>query len=152
VNRIAACALSLLLAASLVPMPAQAVALGGGIAGSSCGAGIDLVRVAATTGFKPVPAAANGTVLAAANGTVLAAADGTVLAAADGTVLATTNSTSTAARPEGTEHHSSSGAEVQQAQWIRRTGIPVDEPGILVLLAAGVLGVWAVARRRDLSS
>jgi hypothetical protein len=142
VNRIAACALSLLLAASLVPMPAQAVALGGGIAGSSCGAGIDLVRVAATTGFKPVPAAVNGT--------VPAAADGTVLATANGTVLATTNST--AARPEGTERHSSSDAEVQQAQWIRRTGIPVDEPGILVLLAAGVLGVWAVARRRDLSS
>jgi hypothetical protein len=134
--------LSLLLAASLVPMPAQAVALGGGIAGSSCGAGIDLVRVAATTGFKPVPAAVNGTVPAAANGTVLAAANGTVLAAANGT----------AARPEGTERHSSSGAEVQQAQWIRRTGIPVDEPGILALLVAGVLGVWSVARRRNLSS
>jgi hypothetical protein len=166
VNRIAACSLSLLLAATLVPMPAQAVALGGGIAGGSCGAGIDLVRVAAATGFKPVPAAANGTVPAAANGTVLAAANGTVLAAANGTVLAAANGTvpaaangtvlattnSTAARPEGTERHSSSGAEVQQAQWIRRTGIPVDEPGILVLLAAGVLGIWAVARRRDLSS
>jgi hypothetical protein len=134
VNRIAACSLSLLLAATLVPMPAQAVALGGGIAGSSCGPGIDLVRVAATTGFKPVPATANDTVPAAANGTVLATAN------------------STAARPEGTERDSSSGAEVQQAQWIRRTGIPVDEPGILVLLVAGFLGMWAVARRRDLSS
>jgi hypothetical protein len=142
VNRIAACGLSLLLAASLVPMPAQAVALGGGIAGSSCGAGIDLVRVAATTGFKPVPAAVNDTVPAAVNGTVLASANGTVLATASGT----------AERPEGTERGSSSGAEVQQAQWIRRTGIPVDEPGILVLLVAGFLGMWAVARRRDLSS
>ena len=149
-NRIAACSLSLLLAATLVPMPAQAVALGGGIAGSSCGPGIDLVRVAATTGFKPVPATANDTVPAAANGTVLATANGTVPAAANGTVLASTNST--AARPEGTERHSSSDAEVQQAQWIRRTGIPVDEPGILVLLVAGFLGMWAVARRRDLSS
>jgi hypothetical protein len=81
---------------------------------------------------------------------VPAAANGTVLATANGTVLASTNST--AARPEGTERHSSSDAEVQQAQWIRRTGIPVDEPGILVLLVAGFLGMWAVARRRDLSS
>lgn len=117
-NRIAASGLSLLLAASLVPMPSQAAALGGGIAASSCGAGIDLVRTAATTGVRPV------------------------LANADGN----------AARPEGAQRASTSDAVVQQAQWMRLGDNPVAEPGILVLLVAGLLGIWAVARRRDLSS
>ena len=58
----------------------------------------------------------------------------------------------TAARPEGTERRDASGVAVQQAQWIRRTDSTVAEPGILVLLVAGVLGMWAVARRRNLSS
>jgi hypothetical protein len=126
VNRISACGLSLLLAASLVPMPAQAVALGGGIAGSSCGAGIDLVGAAATTDFKPVPATANGSMLATASDTT--------------------------ARPEGTERRGPSGPVVQEAQWIRSADTPVAEPSILVLVVAGLLGMWAVARRRNLSS
>ena len=122
-NRIAACGLSLLLAASLHATPVQAVAPGDGIAGSSCSADMDLVTAAETTDFKTIdfnPA------LATANGT--------------------------AARPEGTERRGASGAVVQQAQWIRRIDKPVAEPGILVLLVAGFLGMWAVARRRDLSS
>jgi hypothetical protein len=126
VNRIAACGLSLLLAASLHALPAQAATLGGGIAGGSCGPGIDLVRASATTDFNPVVATANGTFLATANGT--------------------------AAGPEGAERRDPPGAVVQQAQWIRRADNAVAEPGIGVLLVAGLLGMWAVARRRNLSS
>ena len=125
-NRISACGLSLLLAASLVPVPSQAVSLGGGIAASSCGAGSSLVRAADTTSFKPLLAAANGSVPAAAIGS--------------------------ATRPEGMQRTSQSDAVVQQAQWIRHIAIPVAEPGIFVLLVAGLLGIWAVARRRNLSS
>jgi len=123
VNRIAACGLSLLLAASLYATPAQAVAPGDGVADSSCGADMDLVTAAERTDFKTIdfnPA------------------------------LATTNGT--AARPESTERRVASGAVVQQAQWIRRIDNPVAEPGILVLLVAGFLGMWAMARRRNLSS
>lgn len=125
-NRISASGLLLLLVAALVPMPSQAVALGSGIAASSCDAGVGLVRSADTTCFTPVLASANGSVPAAAIGS--------------------------ASRPEGMERSSQSDAVVQQAQWIRRIDIPVAEPGILVLLVAGFLGIWAVARRRDLSS
>ncbi len=125
-NRIAACGLSLLLAASLHATPAQAVAPGDGVADSSCGADMDLVAVAETKDFNPGLGAANGTLLVAASGT--------------------------AARPESTERRVASGAVVQQAQWIRRIDNPVAEPGILVLLVAGFLGMWAMARRRNLSS
>lgn len=117
-NRIRACSLSLVLAALLLPMPAQAVAPGGGLAASACGADIDLVGAGATTDFKPV------------------------LASADGI----------AARPEGVQRASTSDAVVQQAQWIRGGDTPVAEPGIFELLVAGLLGIWAVARRRNLSS
>jgi hypothetical protein len=51
-----------------------------------------------------------------------------------------------------TERREASGVAVQQAQWIRRADNTVAEPGILVLLVAGLLGMWAVARRRNLSS
>ncbi|HET9735268.1 MAG TPA: hypothetical protein VFP62_08345 [Burkholderiales bacterium] len=122
-NRIAACSLSLLLAASLHALPAQAATLGGGIAGGSCGPGIDLVKAGATTDLK---ATDFNPVLASANGT--------------------------AAGPEGAERRDPPGAVVQQAQWIRRTDNAVAEPGIGVLLVAGLLGMWAVARRRNLSS
>ena len=127
-NRIAACGFSLLLAASLLALPARAATPGGGISANSCGPGIELVRAGTMTdlktiAFNPAPAAANGT----------------------------------AARPEGTERRDASGVAVQQAQWIRRADNrradnTVAEPGILVLLVAGVLGMWAVARRRNLSS
>jgi hypothetical protein len=126
VNRIRACGLSLLLAALLVPMPAQAVAPGGGLAAGSCGADIDLVGAGATTDFKTVPAIAGGSMLATASGPT--------------------------ARPEGTERRGPSGPVAQEAQWIRSAGTPAAEPGILVLLAAGFLGMWAVARRRHHSS
>lgn len=122
-NRIAASGLSLLLVASLHALPAQAVAPGGGIAGNSCSPGVDLVGVGTVTDLKMI-------------------AFNPAQAAADGT----------AARPEGTERHDASGAAVQQAQWIRRADSTVAEPGILVLLVAGLLGMWAVARRRNLSS
>jgi len=123
VNRIAACGFSLLLAASLLALPARAATPGGGISANSCGPGIELVRAGTMTdlktiAFNPAPAAANGT----------------------------------AARPDGTERRDASGVAVQQAQWIRRTDSTVAEPGILVLLVAGLLGMWAVARRRNLSS
>jgi hypothetical protein len=111
VNRIRACGLSLLLAALLVPLAAQAVAAG------ACGA---------DTGFKPVPATADGSMLATASGPT--------------------------ARPEGTERRAPSGPVAQEAQWIRSTDTPVAEPGLLVLLVAGFLGMWAVARRRNQSS
>lgn len=117
-NRIRACGLSLVLAALLVPMPAQAVAPGG--------AGIELVGAGATTDLKPVPALVDGPMLATASGTT--------------------------ARPEGTERRGPSGPVAQEAQWIRSTDTPVAEPGILVLLVAGFLGMWAVARRRNYSS
>jgi len=128
VNRIAASGLSLLLVASLHALPAQAVAPGGGIAGNSCSPGVDLVGVGTMTDLKTIDVNPS---LAAVNGT--------------------------AARPEGTERREASGVAVQQAQWIRRADNrradnTVAEPGILVLLVAGVLGMWAVARRRNLSS
>jgi hypothetical protein len=126
VNRIRACGLSLMLAALLLPMPAQAVAPGGGMAASSCGADIDLVGAGATTGFKPVPATADGSMLATVSGTT--------------------------ARPEGTERLGPSRPLMQEAQWIRSADTPVAEPSILVLLVAGFLGMWAVARRRNHSS
>jgi len=118
VNRIHACGLSLVLAALLVPMPAQAAAPGG--------AGIDRVAAGATTDLKPVPAIVDGSLLAAASGTT--------------------------ARPEGTERRGPSDPAAQEAQWIRSADTPVAEPGILVLLVAGFLGMWAVARRRNYSS
>jgi hypothetical protein len=118
VNRIAACGLSLLLCAPLHAIAAQGADLGGGVAGSSCGGGMDLVRTGATTDFKPMLVSVNGS----------------------------------AAKPEGTERRSASRAAIQQAQWIRRTDTAVAEPGTGVLLVAGLLGVWAVARRRNLSS
>jgi hypothetical protein len=118
VNRIRACGLSLVLAALLVPMPAQAAAPGG--------ADIALVKAGATTDLKPVPAIVDGSMLAAASGT--------------------------AARPEGTERRGPSDSAAQEAQWIRSADTPVAEPGILVLLVAGFLGMWAVARRRNYSS
>jgi hypothetical protein len=126
VNRIRACGLSLMLAALLLPMPAQAVAPGGGMAASACGADIDLVGSGATTDFKPVPDSANASMLATVSGTT--------------------------ARPEGTGRLGPSGPVVQEAQWIRGAETPVAEPGMLVLLAAGFLGIWAVARRRNYSS
>ena len=122
-NRIAASGLSLLLVASLHALPAQAVAPGGVIAGNSCSPGVDLVGAGTMTDLKMI-------------------AFNPALAAADGT----------AARPEGTERRDASGVAVQQAQWIRRADSTVAEPGILVLLVAGLLGMWAVARRRNLSS
>lgn len=125
-NRISASGLLLLLVASLVLMPSQAMALGSGIAASTCDATIGLASAADTTCFGPVLASASGSVPAAAIGS--------------------------AARPEGMERSGQSDAIVQQAQWIRRIDMPVAEPGILVLLVAGFLGIWAVARRRNLSS
>jgi hypothetical protein len=118
--------LSLVLAALLVPMTAPAVAPGGGMAAGSCGADIDLVGADATTELKPVPATADGSILAAASGPT--------------------------ARPEGTERRGSPGPVAPEAQWIRSADTPVAEPGILVLLVAGFLGMWAVARRRNYSS
>lgn len=114
-NRIRACGLSLVLAALLVPMPAQAVA--------PSGANIDRVAAGATTDLKPVPAIVDRTMLAAASGPT--------------------------ARPEDTERRDASGPVAQEAQWIRSADTPVAEPGILVLLVAGFLGMWAVARRRN---
>lgn len=122
-NRIAACGFSLLLAASLLALPARAATPGGGISGNSCGPDIELVRAGTMTDLKTItfnPA------LAAAHGT--------------------------AARPESMERRDTSGVAAQQAQWIRRTDSTVTEPGFLVLLVAGLLGMWAVARRRNLSS
>ena len=116
-NRIRACGLSLVLAALLVPMPAQAAAPGG--------ADVDRVAAVAATDLKPVPAI-----------------DRTMLAAASGPTV----------RPEGTERRGPSDPAAQEAQWIRSADAPVAEPGILVLLVAGFLGMWAVARRRNHSS
>ena len=117
-NRIRACGWSLVLAAVLVPMPAQAVAPGG--------ADIDLVKAGATKDLKPVPAIVDGTMLAAASDTI--------------------------ARPEVAERRGASDPATQEAQWMRSADTPVAEPGILVLLVAGFLGMWAVARRRNYSS
>ena len=125
-NRIRTGGLSLLLAALLVSMSAQAVAPGGGMAAGACGADIDLIGAGATSDLKPVPATADGSMLAAASGPT--------------------------ARTEGTERRDPSGPVTQEAQWIRSTDTPVAEPGILVLLVAGFLGMWAVARRRNHSS
>lgn len=108
----------LLLATSLLAMPALAVELGGGIAGGSCGAASDLVRTGASAGFSPVLTMVNGT----------------------------------PARLEGTERRGTPDAVAQEAQWIRRADLPIAEPGLWVLLTAGVLGMWAVARRRIHSS
>jgi hypothetical protein len=96
------------------------------VAAGSCGADIDLVGAGATTDFKSVPATADGSMLATASGPT--------------------------ARPEGAERRGPSGPVAQEAQWIRSVDTPVAEPGILVLLVAGFLGMWAVARRRNYSS
>lgn len=117
-NRIRAYGLSLLLAALLVPMPAQAAAPGS--------ADVDRIAAGAAADLKPVPANADGSMLATANGP--------------------------AARPEDAERRSPSGPVAQDAQWIRSSDAPVAEPGILVLMVAGFLGMWAVARRRNFSS
>lgn len=43
-------------------------------------------------------------------------------------------------------------ASLPEGQWIRRGDIPVADAGPWVLLLAGLLGMWAMARRRNLSS
>ncbi len=96
------------------------------VAAGACGADIDLVGAGATIDLKPMPAIADGSMLAAASGP--------------------------GARSEGTERRDPPGPVAQEAQWIRSADTPVAEPGILVLLIAGFLGVWAVARRRNYSS